>query len=875
MNAAAAFTTGLPNLDAILNGILPGDNIVFHVESVDQYRPLVEPYGRAALSTGQRLAYFRFAGHSPLLPPDVAASVHTLNPEQGFEAFVARIHRVIDDLGTGGYYLFDCLSELAEIWLSDQMLANFFVLTCPYLYDVGAVASFSLRRQYHAEEAVVTIHATAQVHLDVFTHGGALFVRPTKAQHRYSATMFLLHQRQGDEFVPVAHSGLLTRIMAPVQRLQAQPAGLKGLWNRAFLRAMALDPAAADATGKDDELRERLLRMAISRDSRVLALARRYFTVADLADLRGRLIGSGLIGGKAVGMLLARRILLAEAADLADYLEPHDSFFVGADVYYTFLVMNGIWWMREPQPDIAALLRNAHRARQRIVVGEFPDYILDKFQEMLDYFGQSPIIVRSSSLLEDNFGNAFAGTYESVFCANQGPRERRFEDFLSAVRTIYASSLSNEALTYRAKRGLLQRDEQMALLVQRVSGNVYGDHFLPQAAGVGFSHNPYAWSELIEPRAGVVRLVFGLGTRAVDRVEDDDIRVIALNAPERRLDAADEHGLRTQRYLDAIDLRAGHLATVPFAQVEAACSEAMPLELFASRDRTGSRSGGQAPLVLTFTGLLRQTSFVGTMKRLLSVLQSAYENPVDVEFTINFDQTAAPDAPQYALNVVQCRPLQIKGSSPIAAPPIDLNPDHVLFQAAGTVVGQSRIDAIDVLVYVRPETYSQLAQHQRHAVARRIERLVHTAQADSRTVLLLGPGRWGTSMPSLGVPLSRNALGEATAICEVAAMHAGLVPDVSLGTHFFSEIVEQDILYCAVFPGRQDNFVNVSLLEARSSSLSELAEMDEHTGTPQYQTDVVTVLDGRQLPSGQVIRLYADTVARTAICYLDDAVGQG
>ena len=120
---------------------------------------------------------------------------------------------------------------------------------------------------------------------------------------------------------------------------------------------------------------------------------------------------------------------------------------------------------------------------------------MDQFAEMLDYFGQSPIIVRSSSLLEDNYGNAFAGKYESVFCANQGSPQKRLEDFLSAVRTIYASTMSEEALRYRAHRGLLDRDEQMALLVQRVSGGLHGDLFFPQVAGVGLSYNPYVWNE--------------------------------------------------------------------------------------------------------------------------------------------------------------------------------------------------------------------------------------------------------------------------------------------------------------------------------------------------------------------------------------------
>src|SRR5690606_19313529 len=111
--------------------------------------------------------------------------------------------------------------------------------------------------------------------------------------------------------------------------------------------------------------------------------------------------------------------------------------------------------------------------------------------QILEYFGQSPIIVRSSSLLEDSFGNAFAGKYESVFCVNQGTPEERYRAFEQAVRTVYASAMDRDALVYRLNRGLAGRDEQMALLVQRVSGDHFGDLFFPHAAGVGHSANLY------------------------------------------------------------------------------------------------------------------------------------------------------------------------------------------------------------------------------------------------------------------------------------------------------------------------------------------------------------------------------------------------
>jgi hypothetical protein len=206
---------------------------------------------------------------------------------------------------------------------------------------------------------------------------------------------------------------------------------------------------------------------------------------------------------------------------------------------------------------------------------------------MLEYYGQSPIIVRSSSLLEDGFGNAFTGKYESVFCANQGSPAERLEAFLAAVREVYASAMSEEALRYREHRGLLDRDEQMAILVQRVSGAVRGSLFFPQVAGVALSYNPWVWSREIDPQAGLARVVFGLGTRAVERSDDDYTRLVALNAPTRRPEASlDDAGEHAQRRVDVIDLAANRVVSLPFEEVSRRAPD-LPIDLYATPRRGG------------------------------------------------------------------------------------------------------------------------------------------------------------------------------------------------------------------------------------------------------------------------------------------------
>src|SRR5699024_275651 len=116
------------------------------------------------------------------------------------------------------------------------------------------------------------------------------------------------------------------------------------------------------------------------------------------------------------------------------YLEPHDSYYIGSDVFYTYIVSNNCWEIRIAQRTEEGYFAKAEDLRKALLSGEFPADIREKFRSVLEYFGQSPIIVRSSSFLEDGFGNAFAGKYESVFCVNQGTPKERMREFTQAVR---------------------------------------------------------------------------------------------------------------------------------------------------------------------------------------------------------------------------------------------------------------------------------------------------------------------------------------------------------------------------------------------------------------------------------------------------------
>lgn len=804
-----ACTTGLPGLDRVLKGVTPGDNIVWQVGSWEEYRDLVKPYAAAAKASGQKLIYFRFASHPELLDAKHCHRVYRPDPATGFEAFVKAIHDVISDMGSAGdaVYVFDCLSELSDIWQNDAMLGNFFMLTCPRLLEYQSLTYFALYRHAHSARALTPIRDTTQFMLDVFHHKGQIYIRPLKVQYRSADAMNLIHRRIGDEFLPVTSSVDIAEILRSsdwrgfLAEPRQDPGHLLILAARNLVRAEHQGKPVSPA--EKQELFRHLFDELIGAEDRMANLAREHLNLEDLVAICNRLICGGRIGGKATGMILAQAILRERKPELHALLEIQDSFYVGAELYHTFLILNRVWWIRQRQRDPAHFLEDIDEARNRILDGRFPDYAVEQFRDMLAYFGEAPFIVRSSSLLEDAYGNAFAGKYDSVFCVNQGPPEERLDALLNAVRTVYASTLGEDALLYRSRRGLLERDEQMGLLLMRVSGQQTDGWLYPHLAGVGLSYNPFVWHSDIDPAAGVIRLVFGLGTRAVDRADDDPTRLVALNAPHL-LPAKSDH---VQRKMDGLNLKTNSQTSGWFSDI-VADDPTIPLDLFTTRDpRTGER-------LLTFKPLLESTPLISDLRDILHTLETAYGVPVDVEFAVNF----MPDS-SCRINLLQCRPFQIRPEG--GGPGGTLTPAQRWIDAHGPVIGAGRQFPVDRVILVQAEAYSTLPEQKRHAVAKLIGKLNRLTPKGTR-LLLIGPGRWGTSQPSLGVPVRFSDINHAAAVCELAVMHDHLIPDVSVGTHFLNELIESHMLYTALRPGQHDNLLDLAPLNACENKLLHL-----------------------------------------------------
>ena len=862
-------STGLPELDKLLKGLMPGDNIVWYIDDIEDYKLFVEPFCQKAETSGQKLIYFRYSKHDYLINKNYSHEVHYLNPELSFERFINSIHTVIEENGRGGFYVFDCLTDLASIWYSDKMLGNFFVLTCPYLLDINALAYFPVLKNSHSSDAIQPIVETTQVFIDIYKYDKDIYLHPIKVQQRYSSTMYMLHKWENRKLILVTQSAINAEIFTSSRWLGKQSANnIQDIWNKTFMEAaelLRMEKSENIDKCLKEKLTQKIIRMIMSRDEKIVKLIKKNIFLEELINIGNRMIGTGLIGGKSVGMLLARAILKKNYPKNAEKIEIHDSFYIGSDLFYSYLIRNGCWWMIQ-QRKLDIYLHNSKHARRLIYTGDFSEEVVRKFSNILDYYGQSPIIVRSSSLLEDNFGNAFSGKYESVFCPNQGPREKRLEDFINAVKTIYASTMNEDALIYREQRKMLDKDEQMSILVQRVSGSFNKNYFYPLVAGVGYSYNQYVWNESIDPKAGVLRLVFGLGTRAVDKNDDDYARLVSLNAPNIRPEENLNQIKRySQRNVDIIDLDASQLLSIPFEDVYVN-SENKYIQKVVSKDYEAERKAKEMnlkkifPWVITFDGLFNNTNFIEEMKQILKTIQDAYNYPVDIEFTANFK-----DDNDFSINILQCRPLETKEDKLIDELNNDIDNERIILQSHGSVIGQSRESYIDLIIYVVPSAYSQASLIDKYSIARLIGKVLNLYNSDnSKKVMLVGPGRWGTTTPSLGVPVTFSEIRRISYLCEIVKMHDNLIPDVSMGTHFFNDLVEFNILYTALYPDKEKNMLNYDFLDNTPTlSFSELAEDIE-----KYK-DVLRIIDIGKNYNTNHLNIYANSLKQKVVCYLD------
>ncbi len=841
MAAFDRIKSGIPGLDKALDNIRLGDNVVWNVTNLNEFSYFVNHYVKQAKEDNRNLIYIRFANHSPLIEMteedfrlleieknnhDTEFSmierdgikIYQVDPYKQFETFTLEVHRIIEKEGFDAFYVFDCLSDLQAVWSTDLMMGNFFKVTCPFLFQLDTVAFFPILRGRHSYDAIAKIRETTQLFLNVYSNSPEeVYVTPLKVWNRYSQTMFLGHKFNPiTGFVKVLQDGQeVSKYYKTINSDKYQNEQTLDSWERYMLQVRR-----EYEEGKNiDEECDKISELMMTKDEKMLSKIREYFTFDDYITIYDRRVGSGLVGGKTCGMLLARKIIEKDRPDLYANFEPDDSFYIGSDLFYTYIVSNDLWDIRVNQRTEEGYYKYGKQLEEALKKGTFSDQIKKEFIRILDYFGQNPIIVRSSSFLEDGYGNAFAGKYESVFCVNRGTLEERLAAFEDAVKVVYSSTMNVSALEYRKLNGLDDADEQMALLVQRVSGSYYDDYFFPTAAGVGFSYSPYSPLPDMDNSKGMLRLVMGLGTKAVDRTKKDYPRIINLDKPELTMmkDIKEKHRY-SQHYLDIIDLKNISLHDIPIDEgLDVIPKHAKKVLIEHDRDaeRMFRERGQRREIVfVNCEGIVKNHEFIDEMKEILNTLETAYDYPVDIEYTVNFGEDNS-----FNINLLQCRPLQVSTNNEDIEMPKDKN---VFFHIKESSMGMSRKNKIDTICYVDPHKYYEYPYAQKSSISRVISDVNAYCRNNDKTAMLIVPGRIGTSSPELGIPVVFADISHFSAILEEAYSEVGYMPELSFGSHMFQDLVEAEIYYGALFENEKKIEFNKDILSDYPNILNDI-----------------------------------------------------
>jgi len=792
----------------LAGGLRQGDNIVLQMEDPSSYRQIAGELLRDMSSFEGRFHFISFCEANQRLDLSAAGvSTVVIDPFKGFEDFIRECSGYISKVNIGDIVIIDCLTSLMGFWGSDWLIGYAYQIILETATERKVTTFTAMQRKCHRQFTVKKITEAASVVVRVMHDNMSRYcLVPRKAKDRQSASMYKPYIMELKKGVRPATGTL------DASEIQNPPDRRSDMQYFNCLDSLFLGDETADPV----EAVKKLCRVLMGMDERIQNLAAKFLTLDEMKIIRKRTIGSGFIGGKAAGMLIARKIARQKLPqDIEHFREYDDSFFLGSDAFYTYLIYNGLWdeykvYSDDPE---SAKTRKLHRL---ILNGKMPPEIIERLEDLIDYYGHFPIIVRSSSLMEDSFESSFAGKYESRFCVLTGDDSAMLIQLSDVVKSIYASMFNREVDSYRKVSKLFGRADIMSIIIQRVSGVYQGDYFFPHVAGVGHSYNSYIWDKKIEAESGLLRLVAGLGTRAVSRGNTDYARMIAINRPnDDPMPGIENKRLYSQRYLDVIDTVTNHIREIKPSDLKA--SDFMPaMKIIASRDMEMEkmifRSSGSSiqAWMIDYDHIINKTSVVSTMSEILKVLEEEYKSPVEIEFTVNFQ-----DENNYLVNILQCRPVQVQKIS-TRDEKAGENEEYTVFQAKGSFLGGSSSLLLDTVVYVNWDEYMKLPPAKKRECADYIGILNDRIKEKGFHSLLMGYGRWGSSVTALGVPVTFSQIDGMQAVIEIGRIERGLVPELSYGTHFFHDVVESKIIYICVLEDKEHFYLDDTITKAQN-----------------------------------------------------------
>ena len=635
-----------------------------------------------------------------------------------------------------------------------------------------------------------------------------------------------------------------------------------------------LDFAPGEAVAPPEDVlgtRAALVRRFLTDQLDFISVGKRFIHVRHFAEVLDHILPTdgryGRLGGKAAGLILAHSILQEarrEGRLEADHKIPN-SYFLPSNGILEFMEHNDLDELINVKYKTSEEVRDEYPLVERLFKsGSFPPTIHKGLEELLYQIGEVPLVVRSSSLLEDRIGHAFSGKYKSLFIPNQGTIEMRLAALEDAIAEVYASIFHPDPIEYRRERGLIDFQEQMGILIQEVVGREVGGMLCPVFAGVAFSRCEMRWSPRIRHTDGMARLVLGLGTRAVDRTVTDYPVLVALEQPTlRAVQQPDEVYRYSQHDVDVVDLRESQFESLPLAEFMGRVGRKIPNmnRIFSIyRDRQILPMVGvmaqlePEELVVTFDGLLR-SGFPHELKTMLDLLEEGLGEPVDIEFAHDGE----------ALFMLQCRALS-RGAMAHRVEVPDVADQRKIF-SAGRYVQMGQEKDLEYVVLVDPRDYEALETREDMLRVARAVGAVNKA-LPRKKFLLMGPGRWGSRGDiKLGVPVTYADICHTSILVEIARKKGSYVPDVSFGTHFFNDLVESGIHYLPLYPDDPEVVWNEDFLVGAANCLAEIA--------PEYadMEGVVQVIRVADATDGLLLQVIMDAEADKALAFLAEPQG--
>lgn len=619
----------------------------------------------------------------------------------------------------------------------------------------------------------------------------------------------------------------------------------------------------------DRWLKVALIRRFLSTDLDYINVAKQFVRISEVHEESKRVIfpgrSQGKLGGKSAGLLLAKWILEKQGDEVQTFfpIKVPKTWFITTDGITEFLSYNNLEELNEFKYKGLAENRMSYpHIVQRMKNSRFPVELVKSLAMALDDFGDKPLIVRSSSKLEDQVGASFSGKYKSLFLSNRGSKQKRLEELMDAIAEVYASLYNPDSIQYRAERGLLDFHEEMGIMIQELVGQQIGPYYLPLAAGVIFSNNELRWSPRVKRQDGLVRIVPGFGTRAVDRLSDDFPILVSPGQPALRVNHTPEEAkYYSPKKLDLINLEketfetvdAGdflrsygdeisHLHTLVSIYQEDHLVLPSRFEIDPTRD----------DLVITFEGLFSRTPFLKQVASILKTLGEKMGRPVDLEFAFDGEN----------FYLLQCRAQSSTQGNQASPIPKDIPAKDIIF-TANRYVSNGIISSASYVVYVDPEEYGRLSE---------LEDLIRVGHAigklntilPKRQFILMGPGRWGSRGDiKLGVQVSYGDLNNTSLLIEIARQKGKYLPELSFGTHFFQDLVEADIRYLPLYPDTHGIIFNEAFFRKNTNLLEKLLPEFADLG------EVIRVIDVSAATFGKTLRVLMNGELGEALGYVD------